>query len=168
MKRLAAAVIGLLIGIGIYQLAVFAANITPTPVVGPNETGENSQSSQQIVDMARIKLGFGTATISISGSAGSGTLNNAAGIITLTTATAGASGATPSVVTLNNNKVQVGDIVQCTADQTGATAGSVLVCNAHVASAGVVTLTLYDATPTALTSSTVVLNFEVITQGNPN
>jgi hypothetical protein len=159
----------LLIGVMLFSAgAAMAANITLTPVVPPTETGEKSDASQQIMDFARIKLGFGTATIAISSSAGSGTLNNAVGLITLTAATAGASGATPSVITVNDSKVQVGDAVQCSADSTGATAGAVLVCNAHVTSAGVITLTLYSATPTALTSSTVVLNFEVLTAGNPN
>ncbi|TAL08282.1 MAG: hypothetical protein EPO02_13345 [Nitrospirae bacterium] len=164
LRKIAVAA-GLFIG-GV--LAAAALNITLTPVVPPTENGENSSSAQQIVDFARIKLGFGTTTIAISGSAGTGTLNNAAGLITLTSATAGASGATPSVVTLNDNKVQTTDAVQCNADSTGATAGAVLVCNAHITSAGVVTLTLYSATPTALTASTVVLSMEVLTSGNPN
>jgi hypothetical protein len=164
MKRIALASLLL----AAFCQAALAANATNTPIVPPTETGENSSMQQQVVDMARIKLGFGTTTIAVSGSAGSGTLNFAAGIVTLTAATTGASGATPSVITLNNSKVQVGDFVQCTADQTGATAGSVLVCNAHIASAGVITLSLYSATPTALTSSTIALNFEILTQGNPN
>lgn len=164
MKRIALA--GLLCA-GLTALA-FAANVTLTPIVTPNETGENSASSQQVLDFARIKLGFGTATIAVSGSTGSGTINNAVGLITLTAATAGASGATPSVITVNNNKVQVGDAVQCSADNNGATAGAVLVCSSHITSAGVLTLSLYSATPTALTSSTIAVNFEVLTAGNPN
>ena len=132
-----------------------AIQTTPTPIVPPTELGETSIDQQNIVNMARLKLGFGTVAITVAASTGSGTLNNAAGIITLSAATAGASGATPSVITLNNNKAQIGDVVQCSPDQTGATAGSVLTCNSHVGSAGVITFTLYDATPTALTSSTV-------------
>jgi hypothetical protein len=71
------------------------------------------------------------------------------------------------VITLTDSKIQATDIVMCSVDQTGATAGSVLVCNAHEA-AGSVTLTLYDGSSTALTSSTVVLNILTITSGNPN
>jgi hypothetical protein len=163
MKRLSLAALML----AVIGAIAFAANVTLTPIVPPNETGEDSLRSQQVVNMARLKLGMGTVTIAISGSAGAGTLNFASGTITLTAATAGASGATPSVVTLTNNKVQAADIVQCSVDQTGATAGSVLVCNAHV-TANTITFTIYDATPTALTSSTVLINYELITNGNPN
>ena len=166
MKRIALA--GGLALACILSLFAYAANITNTPIVPPNETGENSSMSQQVVDMARLKMGFGTATIAVSGSAGTGTVNNAAGIVTLTAATTGASGLTPTVITLNNNKVQVGDFVQCNPDNASGTAQAILVCNAHIASAGVITLTLYSATPTALTSSTIPLTFEIITAGNPN
>jgi len=164
MKRrlLALAAAGVLVA-----SAAYAANITLTPIVPPTETGENSLGSQQVTDMARFKLGMGTVAITVSGSAGAGTCNFAACIITLSAATAGASGATPTVITLTDSKVQAADIVLCTVDQTGATAGAVLVCNSHEA-AGSATLTLYDASATALLSSTVVLNIVTVTNGNPN
>jgi L-serine deaminase len=148
--------------------AAYAANVTLTPIVPPTETGENSLSSQQVVDMARLKPGSCSATIAISTSAGSGTCNGAMGILSVTTATAGASGTSPSVITLNDSKVQVGDMVDCTPDQTGATSGAVLTCNAHVGSAGVITLSIYDGSATAMTSSSVTLEFMVFTQGNSN
>jgi hypothetical protein len=117
--------------------------------------------------MARFKLGSGTLTSAVAGSAASGTLNSASGAWTLTSATAGASGATPTVATLTNSKVQAGDIVICEIDQTGATAGSVLSCNPHV-TASTIAFSVYSATPTALTASTIVLYFMVLTKGNPN
>jgi len=163
MKRF---ILSLGLTFGLFGLA-YAANITLTPIVGPTETGENSLGSQQVTDTARLKPGMGTLPITVSGAAGSGTLNTAAGIITLSAATAGASGATPTVITLTDSKIQAADLLLCTVDQTGATAGSVLVCNGH-ATAGGATLTLYDASSTALTSSTVIVNFFVLTNGNPN
>lgn len=147
--------------------AAWAIEATNTPIVGPTENGENKAGQQQVTDMARLKLGFGTLAITVSGSAGSGTLNNASGIITLSAATTGISGATPTVITLTDNKIQAGDFVDCTIDQTGATAGTVLACSAH-ATANQIVFSIYSATPTALTSSTILLEFATFTQGNPN
>ena len=139
---------------------------TKTPPVG-GESGEDSLHQGEVFTVARIKPGMGTATFAVSGAAASGTLNTASGAVTLTATTAGASGASPTVLTLTNNKVQAGDIVFCEVDQTGATAGTVLECNPHV-TAGTVTFSIYSATPTALTSSTVIVYFFVLTKGNPN
>lgn len=146
----------------------YAANVTLTPIVPPTETGENSLGSQQVTDTARIKVGLGTGTCAISGAACSVTVNNAAGLITVTSATAGASGTAQSVMTVTDNKVQVGDQIFCSVDQNGATAGAVITCLPHITGAGTFTINLADASVTALTSSTLTVNFFVNTQGNPN
>jgi hypothetical protein len=164
MKRFVASALALLF-LGTAAWAVSEG--TKTPVVNPPESGENSLSQGEIFNMARLKIGMGTVTSAVSASAASGTLNSAAGAWTLTAATAGASGATPTTATLTNSKVGANDIVVCEIDQTGATAGSVLSCNPHV-TAGTITFKIYSATPTALTSSTIILYYVVLTSGNPN
>lgn len=150
------------------SIAAFAANRTPTPIVPPTETGEWDAMQQQVVDVARLKVALGTGTCAVSSSACSVTVNNAAGLLTVTAATAGASGATPSVLTVTDSKVQVGDQIFCSVDQNGATAGAVITCTPHITAAGTFTISLYDASVTALTSSTLTVNFLVNTQGNPN
>jgi hypothetical protein len=146
--------------------AALAVQPTPTPIVAP-ETGENSQFSDEVFNMARMKAGQCTATVSVSGSAGSATCNGATGILSLTTATAGASGATPSVLTITNSKVQAGDSVQCTTDQTGITAGAVITCSVAV-TANTLTISILDASVTAMTSSSMKVMFAVFTKGNLN
>jgi hypothetical protein len=153
--------------LGIVALA-YAANRTPTPIVPPTETGEWDAMQQQVVDMARFKPGQGTGTCAISASACAVTVNNASGIVSVTAATAGASGTTQSVMTVTDNKVQVGDAILCSVDQSGATAGAVITCLPHITGAGTFTINLADASVTALTSSTLTVWFLVMTAGNPN
>jgi hypothetical protein len=141
---------------------------TKTPIVLPAESGENSIEQGEVFNVARLKPGFGTGTCAVSGSACAVTINNAAGLITATTATAGASGATQTVMTVTNNKVGANDFILCSVDQNGATAGAVVTCLPHITAAGTFTINLADASVTALTSSTLKVNFLVITSGNPN
>jgi hypothetical protein len=149
--------------------AALAAVRTPTPIVPPTETGEWDAMQQQIVDMARFKPGLTTvASTAVVASAAAVTANTAAGIIPLTAATAGASGATPTVVTVTDSKVQAADTVLCSVDQTGATAGAVITCLPHISAAGTFTLTLADASVTALASSPLTVSFLILTNGNPN
>lgn len=145
-----------------------AANRVPTPIVPPTETGEYDAMQQQVVDVARFKPGNAAATCAISGAACSITANAASGTIAVTTATAGASGTAPSVMTVTDNKVQVGDGILCGVDQNGITAGAVITCTSHITAAGTFTLTLSDASVTAMTSSSLTVWFLVMTQGNPN
>ena len=139
---------------------------TKTPIAA-GETGENSLSQGEVFNVARFKPGLGTLSVTVSGAAAAGTLNTAAGIITAATATAGASGTAPTVITLTNNKVQAGDLVLCVMDQTGITAGAVITCSPHV-TASTIAFTLADASVTAMTSSTIILYYLVVTKGNPN
>ena len=146
----------------------FAIERTPTPIVAPTELGETSIDQQNIVNVARLKPGFGTATCAVSGAACAATINNAAGIVTFTTATAGASGTSPSVGTITDNKVGANDAILCSTDQNGITSGAVITCSAHITAAGTFTISLFDASVTAMTSSTLKVSFLVITSGNPN
>lgn len=148
----------------------YAANVTPTPIVGPTETGENSLGAQQVTDMSRFKLGSGTITASGSGTSFTGTLNFASGQVTLNAATLGASGTAQATLTLTNSKAQsTNDFAFCALETfTGITAGAVPVCTANVTSAGTLTIQLADASATAMTSSTLVVNYMIITTGNPN
>lgn len=164
MKRLFLGVVAALA----VSFAAYAANVTLTPIVPPTETGENSLGAQQVTDTARLKLGLGTGTCAVSAAACAVTINSAAGLITVTAATAGASGATQTVMTVTDNRVQVGDQIFCSVDQNGATAGAVVTCLPHITAAGTFTINLADASVTALTSSTLTVNFMINTQGNPN
>lgn len=144
----------------------FGAETSVTPPIG-SETGQESRFQAMIVDMARIKLGHGTLSLTVSASAAAGTLNTASGKITLATATAGASGATPTTVTLTNSKAFAASLVMCGIDFTGATAGAVPTCSAAPA-AGSIVFTISNGSSTALLSSTIVLSYILITSGNPN
>jgi len=148
---------------------VFAANPTPTPIVPPTETGENSAGSQQVTDMARLKLGMGTVTASGGPTAFTATLNFASGIITTNgmTLVASGAGACPNTITLTNNKIQAGDIVFAILDSTNSAAGAPSVGSVKV-SAGQVVILICNDTSTPMTASNVSTYFLVNTQGNPN
>jgi hypothetical protein len=148
-------------------LAWAVTETTKTTVVTPPEVGENSLSQGEIFNVARLKTGFGTKSTAVSGAAAADTINSASGIWTLTAATAGASGATPTVATLTNSKVGANDMVLCSVDNNGATAAAVLVCAPHV-TANTVVFTIYSPGTTALLSSTIKIGFLVVTSGNPN
>lgn len=162
MKRFALA--GLLCA-GLTALA-FAANITLTPIVGPNETGENSANSQMVFDVARLKMGSCTVTTTGSSNANAGTCNGSAGVVT-TNAISIAVTTGSALVTVTNNKVQAGDMVQCELDATGATSTSLPLCASAQVSAGQIIFTLVN-----LGAATEVANlkiyFLVNTAGNPN
>lgn len=163
MKRLALA--SLLIIIGWYAFAL-AAVITLTPIVPPNETGENSLSSQQIVDMARFKPGFCTVTTAGSEAAQTGTCNGAAGVITSGFSITVVSNA-KDVVTITNNKVQAGDACLAIIDDTGAAAASVPEISSCRVSASQI---VFNVTNASATSAAAALKyyFLILTQGNPN
>lgn len=153
----------------IFGLFAHAANITLTPIVGPTETGENSAGAQQVTDMARLKVGMGTLSASGGPTAFTGTLNFAAGIITLPSATVAASGSNSTTMTLTNSKVQAGDEVQCTIDSTNsAPAGATPFCASVKVSAGQIIFVISDASATAMTAANLFVHYIINTQGNPN
>lgn len=164
MKRFAAASL-LIAALG--AGAAFAANITPTPIVGPTETGENSAGAQQVTDMARLKVGSCAVTAGGTGNQ-TVTCNGAAGAITLPSQTFAALSST--VITINNTKIQSGDMIQCTPDFHAAAAGSGLICSAQNNSgAGTIVITLVNPNATTATGAiTALVYFIVNTQGNPN
>jgi hypothetical protein len=150
---------------GMFGLA-WALQTTLTPLVAP-ETGENSLSQAEVFNVARLKTGLCTVSVTVSGATAAGTCNGASGIITSAATTAGASGATPSVITLTNSKVGANDLVLCQLDKLAGAAASALVCNTHN-TANTIVFTIQSASTTALTSATIEINFLVITSGNPN
>lgn len=147
-------------------LFAYAANITPTPIVGPTETGEWSAMSQQVVDMARIKPGFGSGTAGGSASAATFTSNTAAGSATWPANLTIISNAT-ATFTLTNSKVQAGDAALCMLDSTGAAAGSVPEVASVQVSAGQLVCVLTNASATS-PAVAVKIYWLILTQGNPN
>lgn len=139
--------------------AVMAAQPTPTPLAG-NETGENSAFAEQIVDMARIKVGFGTGTASSNAV----TINRASGIIT-TEALTTAAGATQAI-TLTSNKIQAGDAVMAIVDPASS-AGTPVVANVAVSASTAVVLVKNIHASDALNAA-IKIYFVVLTAGNGN
>lgn len=177
MKRLLLA----LLGAAAVVTVAYAIQPTPTPIIGGpagTETGEESLPAASVLNMARFKPGqCAPAAVAVAGGAATVTCNGASGIISLTAATAGASGVTPTVVTVNNTKAQgvwnstvapLPDGVQCTVDQTGVTAGAVLICSPRITASGVLTLTILNGSATAMTASAVRVVFLITTSGNVN
>lgn len=149
--------------------AAFAANVTPTPIVPPNETGENSEASQQVFNMARFKPGLCTATATGSGAAAGAqtvTCNGAWAQITTVTLTIATVGAL-NTVTVTNNKVQAGDGCQATVDATGAAATSAVFVQSCAASANTLTVILTNILAVS-PAAAVKINLLVTTSGNPN
>lgn len=165
MKRFALALC-LLLG---WAACALAANPTPTPIVPPNETGENSASSQQVVDMARIKPGWCTATATGSGAAAGAqtvTCNGAWAQVTTVTLTIATVGAL-NTVTVTNNKVQAGDGCMATVDATGAAATSAVFVQSCAVSANTLTVILTNILAVS-PAAAVKINLLVLTNGNPN
>jgi hypothetical protein len=147
----------------------YAANITNTPIVPPNETGENSAGSQQVMDMARFKPGQCAATATGSGAAGgseTATCNGASGQVTTVTLTIATVGAL-NTVTITNSKVQATDGCVATLDPLAAAATSapfVLSCHVTANTLTVILSNVLAVSP----ASAVEINFLVMTSGNPN
>jgi hypothetical protein len=143
-----------------------AANVTLTPIVPPTETGENSLQAQQVVDMARLKVGTCSATTAGAEPTFTATCNGASGIITLNANMTKVSGALDNV-TVTNSKVQAGDMVQCTLDSTGAAAAAAPVCSAVQVAAGSIVFQLTNVSATS-PAANIKFYFLINTQGNPN
>lgn len=158
MKLTKALLIGAFAALTISAQAM-AAQTTRTAPVG-NERGEASSTQDRIVNVARLKPGFGTGTASSNAV----TINRAAGIITteaLTTA-AGASQA----ITLTSNKILAGDAVFAVVDPNGST-GTPTVSNVAVSASTAVILVKNDHASAALNAAVKIMFF-VVTAGNPN
>lgn len=167
MKRVALAG-GLALACVLSYLA-WAANITPTPIVGPTETGEWSAMQQQVVDIARLKPGLCTATATGSGAAGGTetvTCNGAWAQITTVSLTIATIGAL-NTVTVTNSKVQAGDGCVATVDATGAAATSAVFVQTCEVSASTLTIILTNILAVS-PAAPVKINAMVLTQGNPN
>jgi len=158
----------LLAGVGALMLVgrALALEPTPTPPVPPTETGEDKTPAQQILNMARLKLGFGTITAGGSAAAATATLNNAAGIVTWPAALTIVSNAT-ATLTLTSNKITTGDIVVGMLDATGAAAGAIPEVASVQVSNNQAIFTLTNASTTS-PAVAVKLMYFVITHGNPN
>jgi hypothetical protein len=165
MKRLLLACAPLLL----LASMAWAAQSTPTPVVPPNETGENSAGQQQIMDMARLKVGMCQATATGSGAAAgtqTATCNGGAGSVTTVTLTFATVGAL-NTLTITDNKVNVGDICMAMVDPlaTAATAGpEAMNCKVGANTLTVILTNNLAASP----AGPVNVNFLVVTTGNPN
>jgi len=147
-----------------------AAEPTPTPIVGPNETGEDKTAAQQVFNMARLKLGG--AAITATGTAAAATVltaanyNYASGIVTWPAPLTIVSNAT-ATLTMANTKIQAGDIVMGILDATGAAAGAIPEVASVQVTAGQAVFTLTNASATSPAVAIKVMFF-VITKGNPN
>lgn len=162
MKRFLTIMALLYAGLGV----ALAANVTPTPIVGPTETGENSLGAQQVTDFARIKIGSCTTTTTGAEPSFSATCNGASGAITTNTNVTKVSGAV-DLITVTNSKIQAGDFVQCTVDNTGAAAAAAAICSAAAVSTNQVIFQITNASATS-PAHTLTIYFLVMTQGNPN
>jgi hypothetical protein len=162
MKRIALA--GLLLAA--FCQAALAANATNTPIIPPTETGENSSMQQQVVDVARFKPGFCTVTAGGTGNQAV-TCNGAAGSITLPAQSFGALSNT--VITSTDSKLQTGDQVLCTLDSHAAATATNPECSAQNNGAGAIVFTISNSNATTATGSiTLLINFLILTVGNPN
>lgn len=119
--------------------------------------GINSQSQSQQVAVGQMQLGMGTAT------GNSVTINQGAGIIT-TAALSTAQNAT-TAITLTNNRVAVGDMIQCTVDPL-TSAGTPFCANARV-TAGQIVFNVGNTNAAALNAA-VAIHWTINKAGNNN
>lgn len=153
---------------GLLALAGQALSIesTNTPIVPPNETGEEKLHQQQILDAARLKLGSCTVTATGAEATETATCNGAVGAVTMSANMTKVSGAI-DLITVTNNKITAGDYVQCTLDTTGAAAAAAAFCSGVQVSQNQVIIQLTNASATS-PAATLKVYFSVTTQGNPN
>lgn len=120
-------------------------------------SGIKSDSQDQQVSMGQMQLGSGTAT------GNSVTINNGSGVITTASLTTAQNLVT--AITLTNNRIAVGDQVQCTVDPLSS-AGNPFCANAKV-TAGQVVFNVSNNSASAL-NGPVAIYFWVNKSGNPN
>jgi hypothetical protein len=120
-------------------------------------TGTWSEKQDEQIAVGQLQLGMGAAT------GNAVTINQGAGVIT--TAALSTAAAAGQAITLTNNRVAVGDSVQCTVDPNGS-AGVPICANAAI-TAGQVVFTVQNVGATALTTA-VKVYFTINKSGNPN
>lgn len=138
-------------------LAAGVAVLASVTIANAVISGIKSDSQDQQVAMGQMQLGAGTAT------GNSVTINNGAGVITTASLTTAQNAVT--AITLTNNRVAVGDQVQCTVDPLSS-AGNPFCANAKV-TAGQVVFNVSNNAAAAL-NSPVAIYFWVNKAGNPN
>lgn len=163
MKRILPALAALLAASAI----AFALNITNSPIIGPTENGENSLSSQQVVDVARLKPGMTVATAGGSASAATLTANTAAISATWPANLTITSDATATLTWTTSKAQALGDGVLCTLDRNGSAAAAVPFVAGVALTAGQVVVTLSNSSATS-PAAPVIVYCLILTQGNPN
>jgi hypothetical protein len=146
----------------------YALQGTPTPRVTP-ESGENSQFQDQVLNMARVKVGMCTATATGSGAAAgtqTATCNGGAGSVTTVTLTLATVGAL-NTVTITNSKVNAGDICIAMIDPLATAAGAAPEAMSCKVAANTLTIIIVNNLAVS-PAGPINVNFLVITAGNPN
>lgn len=138
--------------------AALAAVLVSASIAQAVITGTNSSSQDQQMAMGQTQIGAGTAT------GNSVTINNGSGVVT-TAALSTAAGATQAI-TIANNRVAVGDQVQCTVDNNGS-AGTPVCTNVRV-TAGQIVATIQNIHAANALNSAILVYFWVNKAGNPN
>ncbi len=122
-------------------------------------TGTWSEKQDEQASIGQLQLGQGSQVGS-----NTPTINNGSGIIT--TAALSTAASTQQTITLTNNRVAVGDIVQCTVDRNGS-AGAPVCASADV-TAGQIVFNIANVSTAAALSTAIKIYFVVIKGGNPN
>lgn len=121
-------------------------------------TGTWSEKQDEQVSLGQLQLGQGTST-----GTNTPTINNGSGIITTASLTTAQSATT--AITMTNNRVAVGDAVQCTVDP-GASAGIPFCANATI-TAGQIVFNVGNLAAAAL-NAPVKIYFVLLKSGNAN
>jgi hypothetical protein len=121
-------------------------------------TGTWSEKQDEQISVGQLQLGQGTST-----GTNTPTINNGSGIITTASLTTAQNAVT--AITLTNNRIAVGDSVQCTVDPNGS-AGIPFCANVAV-SAGQAIFNVGNISATPLNTA-VKIYFVVLKSGNPN
>ena len=137
-------------------LAAVTAVLLSGTIASAVITGIWSEKQDQQAAVGQMQIGSGNFT------GNSGTANNGSGVITTASLTTASLLFTP--ITMTNNRVAVGDMVQCTVD-AGASAGFPI-CNVIV-TAGQVVFNIGNAHASAL-NAPVKIYWQINKTGNPN
>jgi len=129
------------------------------PVAHAVITGIWSEKQDEQASLGQLQLGQGSQVGS-----NTPTINNGSGIIT--TAALSTAASTQQTITLTNNRVAVGDIVQCTVDRNGSTGAPV--CASADVTAGQIVFNIANVSTAAALSTAIKIYFVVIKGGNPN
>jgi len=122
-------------------------------------TGTWSEKQDEQAALGQMQLGSGTQVGS-----NTPTINNGSGVIT--TAALSTAIATNQAITLTNNRVAVGDMVQCTVDRNGS-AGTP-VCTSADVTAGQIVFNIRNVDAAAALNSAIKIYWWVNKAGNLN